>query len=478
VKLSDLPQCLETAPQSLPDADVTGIRNDTRKISPGDIFVAISGAAEDGHGYAQEAISKGASLVVTEQPMPPHIPHILVPDSRVALARLSARFYGNPSERLYMIGVTGTNGKTTVTHLVHQILESAGHRAGLIGTNHVLIGEQNLPAERTTPDAAALHQTLGEMTAAGCTHCVMEVSSHALVQQRVYGVRYGTAVFTGLRHEHLDYHRDMEDYFAAKRRLFDICDHAVVNIDDEWGRRLARMTEVPTLPYSAEGRQGGVWAENIQFRADGVRFDAVTPEGTAPAFWGTPGLFSVQNALAAIACGILRAIPLPQITAALAACRPVKGRMEIVPSDGGFTILIDYAHTPDALENALSALRPHCQGRLIALFGCGGDRDRAKRPLMGEAVSRLSDVAVLTSDNPRTEDPEQIIGDALRGMSGEPITAVNRREAIFKALSLARPGDTVVLCGKGHEDYQEINGVKHHFDEREVVAEYYSGTQI
>lgn len=476
MKLSELLESLDTMQIGLPrlDVEVGGVHNDTRRMKQNDLFVAIKGAAEDGHTYIQEAIKKGASLIVTEEALSDDIPHVIVPDSHIALARLAACFHGNPAESMVMIGVTGTNGKTTVTHIIKGILEAQPrNKVGLIGTNSIMMGDKKLPAERTTPDAVSLHGVFREMADAGCTHCVMEVSSHALAQNRVHGIRYDAAVFTNLRHEHLDYHHDMETYFEAKSRLFLQSDVAVVNIDDEWGRRLLPLVKGVPIRYSTGRDEGDVVAKNIKMLPGEVEFEVVTRSQISRARWNTPGMFSVSNALAAISCGLLMSIPLPEVTAALSNLRPVKGRMETVPVPAEFSVLIDYAHTPDALENVLSTARGQCKGRLIALFGCGGDRDTTKRPLMGETVSRLADIAIVTSDNPRTEDPERIIGDILSGMAGKPIQITDRREAIYKALSIAEPGDIVMLCGKGHEDYQEINRVKNHFDEREVVSEYW-----
>ncbi|MCL2083049.1 MAG: UDP-N-acetylmuramoyl-L-alanyl-D-glutamate--2,6-diaminopimelate ligase [Oscillospiraceae bacterium] len=447
------------------DPEAAFIRNDSRIVRAGDVFVAVRGAKLDGHDYVNQALSRGAILIVSEEKLTCAIPHIVVPDAREALARLAACFFGYPAKKLRMIGVTGTNGKTSVAYMIHGILEHVGHKSGIIGT---------IVSERTTPDAITLHQTLRDMVDQGCEYCVMEVSSHALVQNRVDGIRYHTAVFTNLQQDHLDYHSSMEDYFVAKRKLFFQTDWAVINTGDEWGRRILGTTNAGrVIRYAVRNEIAELTAGDINCLPDAVEFTAIYSGRNAPVRWATPGLFSVQNALAAIGICLACELTLEQIAQAMGELKPVKGRMERVPVPADFTVLIDYAHTPDALKNVLLTAKQACKGRLIALFGCGGDRDRAKRPLMGQAVSSLPDIAIVTSDNPRTEPPMQIIEDILKGMTGEPIVYPDRKEAIFEALRIAQTDDVLILCGKGHEDYTEINGQKLHFDEREIVAEYF-----
>lgn len=456
------------------DSEVDGIHNDTRRMKPGDMFVAISGSDEDGHDYVGDAVAKGASLIVSERTLDVSVPHVVVPDTRVALAQLAACFHDHPCEKMKMIGVTGTNGKTTVTHIIKGVLESSEkNKVGLIGTNYMLIGGDVRPTERTTPDAVALHGVFAEMAAQGCTHCVMEVSSHALAQSRVLGIDYQMAVFTNLMHEHLDYHSTIEEYFETKCKLFGQAAIGIVNSDDEWGRKLLRRGGFEKISFSAEGRPADVIAKDIKLLAGSVEFE-VEISGTVTRFvWRTPGVFSVRNALAAICCGLVSGLSPVEMSKAIRALPPVRGRMETVPVPADFNVLIDYAHTPGALENVLTTARGFTKGRLITVFGCGGNRDRTKRPLMGEVVSRLADVAVVTTDNPRDEAPGAIIGEILSGMQGQPLVIEDRREAIHTALHMARPGDTVMLCGKGHEDYQEINGEKIHMDEREIIAVFW-----
>ena len=472
MKLSVLLAALEISGH--PDCEIGAIQNDTRRVREGDMFVAVSGKDEDGHDYIGAALEKGASFIISERPLSGEIPHTVVPDSKKALALLAGRFYGHPAEKLKMIGVTGTNGKTTTTHIIKGVLESVpGNIVGLIGTNYTLIGSEVRPARRTTPDAVSLHEVLAEMVEKGCTHCVMEVSSHALAQERVHGVQYQMGVFTNLKHEHLDYHRTMEEYFETKCRLFDQTAIGIVNADDEWGRRLLERGGFEKISYSEFPDAADVFAREVKLLQSAVEFEAEAWSQSSRFFWRTPGRFSVRNALAAICCGLVSGMPLPDISIAMRALPPVRGRMETVPVPGDFSVIIDYAHTPDALENALETARGLTKGRLIAVFGCGGSRDRTKRPIMGEIVSRLADVAVVTSDNPRDEQPGHIISDILAGMSGSPLVLEDRHQAIHAALRAARPGDTVLLCGKGHEEYQELMGEKHYMDERKIVAEFW-----
>lgn len=480
MKLFTLLQALDTLQTNAPslDCDVDGVHNDTRLMKKGDLFVAIPGNDMDGHCYIRQAIEIGASMIVTERALDPSVHHVVVPDARAALARLAACMHGYPAEKLIMAGVTGTEGKTTVTHIVKGLIEGVtGSKAGLIGTNHMFTGDRELPSDRTTPNAVALHSVLAEMLSEGCTKCVMEVSSHALAQSRVLGIRYAAGIFTNLHHEHLDYHKDMEDYFETKSRFFNQCDKAAVNIDDLWGRRL--IERLPdAIALTCEGRECPghtvIAAEQIELRPDSVSFQIVEDNARHTIKWRTPGMFSVYNALSALACGHMLGLPFAEMARVFPTLPPVTGRMETLPVSGEFTVMIDYAHTPDAMENALKTVRGFTKGRLVALFGCGGDRDRAKRPLMGAAAQRFADVCYVTSDNPRTEDPEVIIREALAGMdtSKNVYAEPDRRKAIHMAMDGLEPGDVLMLIGKGHETYQEINGVKHPFDERDVVKDW------
>lgn len=471
--LMDLLRELETMETNVDlGVDISGVYNDCRRVTPGGLFVAITGSARDGHMFVGQALENGAKAVVCEKPLK-NVPYIVVPDTREALYRLGSAFMGHPARRLKMVGVTGTNGKTTTTHILYGLLKAAGYTPGLVGTNHVLYGGKEFPAERTTPDAIALHTLLRDMADAGCTHCVMEVSSHALEQRRVAGIHYETAIFTNLTQDHLDYHPTLEDYFRAKALLFRQCGIGIVNMDDPYGARLREMTCGSVLTYAAD-KEASFQAREITEASDGVSFSLSSGEERRTLRWGTPGRFSVYNALAAAAGALCLGVPLPVIAQALPGIPSVSGRMEVVPVPGDFTVIIDYAHTPDALENVLTTARGFTKGRVIAVFGCGGDRDRSKRPRMGEIAARLADVAVVTSDNPRTEPPERIIEDILAGMAERPpMVVTDRRAAVHTVLSMALPGDTVMLCGKGHELYQEINGITYPMDEREIVMEHW-----
>ena len=460
------------------DCEVKGIVCDSSQVLPGSLFVCIKGAVSDGHGYAAAALEKGACCIVTERPL--GLPkEFTVSDTHAFYGEAASSFFGHPSKSMKLVGVTGTKGKTTVTNLIKQILTEHGEKVGLIGTIQNEIGDEVIHAENTTPEAMELESLYARMRDAGCGTCVMEVSSHALEQERIGDSFYHTAVFTNLSHEHLDYHGNMENYYAAKRKLFSRCAGAVIGIDDEHGRRLLSELpeiagEIPVLTFSAESESADLYAKEIVCHPDRVEFIWVYQGHEYPVRFAMPGLFSVRNALAAAAACLMEGISPEAIVKALSDVRGVKGRIEIIPTGRDFTVITDYAHAPDPLENVLSSLKETVRGRLICLFGCGGDRDRTKRPLMAEAAAKYADFVIVTSDNPRTEDPEAIIQEilpGLRGYSTPHVTIVNRREAIEYAIAHALPGDTIVLAGKGHEDYQVIGHEKHHFDEREVVAE-------
>ena len=469
MKLQELMK--NTGAAGVPDREATGVVNDSRQVKPGDVFVCIRGAQSDGHRYAAAAAAQGAAAIVCEEDVGLEN-QILVPDTHLAYSRMASNFYGNPEKKLRLVGVTGTKGKTTVTSLIKRILTQSGQKVGLIGTIQNEIGEQVIHAENTTPDAMELESLYARMVEGGCTFCVMEVSSHALDQQRIGDSHYETAVFTNLSHEHLDYHRDMEDYFEAKAKLFAICDSAVINRDDEYGRRLLeRHPEAMTFSLEEEA---DLTAKEIVCHAESVDFLLCAGGVESRVHFGMPGRFSVRNALAAAGACLQLGVSLNTIISALSSTSGVRGRIETIPTGRDFTVITDYAHSPDSLENVLSSLKETVKGRLVALFGCGGDRDRTKRPLMAAAAARHADALIVTSDNPRTEDPQAIIDEILPGLEGfsVPYTViVNRREAIFHAVRTAQPGDTIVLAGKGHEDYQIIGHEKFHFDEREVVAE-------
>lgn len=467
-------EILETACDM--DMEVRGIAYDSRHVSPGDVFVAVRGYQSDGHRYIGAAMEQGASLCVCEEKPGCAIPYVLVRDTRRALALMSCAFFSHPSRGMKMIGITGTNGKTTTTYLVKHILEAQGAKVGLIGTNRNMIGDEVLETERTTPESYELQKLFDRMKRAGCTHVVMEVSSHSLVLQRVAGVRFDVGVFTNLTQDHLDFHKTMEAYCDAKAMLFDVSTVGVLNADDAAAGRLQAHTK-EALTYSAKDNANDLVAKNILLKPHGVEFIAVAEEGIARVSLAIPGAFSVYNALAALACAKALGVTLERAAAALATAQGVRGRAELVPVPAPFTVVIDYAHSPDGVENILSAVRAGARGRIVALLGCGGDRDRTKRPKMGAIAQKMADFTIITSDNPRTEKPEDIIREIVAGLdpSGKPYTVVtDRREAIVYALEHARTDDIIVLMGKGHETYQEINGVKHHLDEREEVARFFA----
>lgn len=459
------------------DVEISGISYDTRTIQPGELFVALTGYKTDGHRFLREAVEKGAAAVICHKAPEEPGPWLIAADTRAALAAVSANWFGRPADALTVIGVTGTNGKTTTTYLLKAMLEGVlGAKVGLMGTNQNMIGEEVIPAHRTTPESWEVQKLLRDMADSGCTHVVMEVSSHALALHRVDGISFKAGIFTNLTRDHLDFHGTMEEYRRVKGLLFRQTGTAVLNLDDEAGRYYASIVTCPALTYSENKDQADVTAKNIRLFPDRVEFEALTTGAIARVRLPIPGGFTIYNALGVIACGLALKLPLPQVCASLAEAKGVKGRIEVVPTPTDYAVIIDYAHTPDALENILTTVRDFTPGRVICLFGCGGDRDRSKRPVMGAIAAELADLVVLTSDNPRTEDPEAILADIRAGMEGSdtPCMVVpHRREAIRRALDEAKSGDTVVLAGKGHETYQEIGTRRRHLDEREEVAAYF-----
>ncbi len=461
------------------DVEVTSISWDTRRLEPGGLFFALPGYKTDGGLFIDEAFRKGASAVVCADTVtdPRCIP---VKNPRRVLAEASCAWFGHPAKKLTLIGVTGTNGKTTTTYLLKEILERVrGAKVGLIGTNQNLIGDQVVETQRTTPESYELQELFSRMVAAGCTYAVMEVSSHALCLDRVYGLQFAAGVFTNLTEDHLDFHKTMDAYRDAKGLLFDQCDKGVVNLDDEAGRFYLAQGRCPMLTYSENKDTADLTAKNLRLYPDRVEFEALSQSELCRVVLPIPGGFSVYNALAALGCCLALGISLEDAARALSQVHGVKGRVEVVPTPTEYTVLIDYAHTPDALENVLNTVRGFTKGRVLCVFGCGGDRDRQKRPIMGAIAAKLSQVPIVTSDNPRTEEPVAIIQDILAGFGPKdvkPQVEPDRVKAIHLALRLAQPGDTVVLAGKGHETYQEVNGVKRHMDEREIVADYFAQT--
>ena len=451
---------------------VRGITDDSRKVVAGDVFICVQGAHFDGHDKAAEALQKGACAVVAERDL--GLPRqVLTENSRRCHARLCANWFGNPTKALKLIGVTGTNGKTTTTKVIQQVLTAAGHKVGLIGTNQNEIGGEVLPAGNTTPEPMELQGLFARMRDAGCDYVVMEVSSQALAQYRITDEEFVAAVFTNLTQDHLDYHNDMESYYQAKRLLFNMTRLAVINIDDPAGKRLLSEVACRAVTCSTHAT-ADYFVVFVKNTAEGVRYWLRFGKKAYPVRFAMPGLFNVSNSMQAAAVCLELGLPPQEVFDALERCEGVKGRSEVIPTGRGFTVICDYAHTPDGLYNILPTVRSYTKGRLICLFGCGGDRDKTKRPLMGEAAAKLSDLVIVTSDNPRSEDPDAIIDDVMAGVSPyntECVRITDRREAIFHAVSIARPGDTILLAGKGHEDYQVLKDGKIHFDEREIVAQ-------
>lgn len=460
------------------DIEIQEVRYDSRAVQSGDLFVAIRGFAVDGHKYIKSALERGAVAIVCEE-IPADCtekPFILVDNARAALAELSANYFGHPAEHMTMIGVTGTNGKTTTTYLLKHILEQQGYRVGLIGTNQNMIGSTVLETERTTPESYELQALFARMRSAGCTHVIMEVSSHSLVLDRVRGIPFTVGAFTNLTQDHLDFHKTMENYRQAKAKLFQMCRKGVINLDDHAAKAMLQDASCPCLTFACENDGANLLASDLLFRSDGVTFTARYCNEEVNVKLGIPGHFSVENALTALGIALQLDISLSYAALALATAQGVKGRVEVVPTNTDYTVLIDYAHSPDGVQNVLRTVRGFATGRVVALFGCGGDRDKTKRPKMGAIAAQLADFCIVTSDNPRTEDPNEIIANILAGMpkDSDAIQVIpDRTEAIHWALAHAQKDDIIILMGKGHETYQEINHQKYHMDEREIVAEYF-----
>lgn len=457
------------------DMEIPAVTRDTRaEMAQGSLFVALNGFAFDGNQYIPKAVEKGAAVVVTAKRPEIDVPYVLVDNDRLALARMGANLYGHPSKDMTMIGVTGTNGKTSVTLLLKQVLEKCrGEKVGLIGTIENRIGDQVLATDRTTPESIQLQELFARMKEAGCKYVVMEVSSHAIALHRVEGIHFEVGAFTNLTEDHLDFHKSMDNYGRTKAELFAHCNKAVVNADSDWAQRMVEGKNIPVLTTAVDG-YADLKAENIVYSGAGSHFTAACGEKRVEVAVPIPGKFTVYNVLTVLGIAMQLGIELEDAARALQNAHGVKGRVEVVPTCGkDYTILIDYAHTPDGLENVLRAVRGFCKGRLIAVYGCGGNRDKTKRPIMGEIGVRLADLAIITSDNPRKEEPSAIIADILAGL-GEAknyVAIENRREAIHYAINIAQKDDIIVLAGKGHETYQEVMGVKYHMDEREIVRD-------
>ncbi|MGA8943199.1 MAG: UDP-N-acetylmuramoyl-L-alanyl-D-glutamate--2,6-diaminopimelate ligase [Thermoactinomyces sp.] len=465
---------------------ITGIQLDSRHVRPGDLFIALKGTKVDAHRFVKQAVAGGAAAVMVEEAVDvPEVPVIQVPDTRRAMAVVAAKFYGYPTQELKLIGITGTNGKTTTTYLIEQLLQHKGAAAGVIGTIQTKIRGTSLPTRNTTPEAVELQKIFRMMLDEGCEYSVMEVSSHALDMGRTRGCQFHIGVFTNLTQDHLDYHGTMEKYREAKSLLFSQLGSAyskelnrnpfaIFNADDKASAYFMKRTAAQVLTYGID-QPADVRAENIQFSSSGTSFLLKTFRGDVPVQIRLAGKFNVYNVLAAVSVALVEGMDLQQIQSGLAEIRGVAGRFEPVDLGQSFSVLVDYAHTPDSLENVLTTIREFARGRVICLVGCGGDRDRSKRPIMADIAAKYSDYAIFTSDNPRTEDPIAILEDMLAGVKSCPPERYkvisDRRQAIHEAVKLAEPEDVILIAGKGHETYQEINGVRHHFDDREAARD-------
>ena len=459
-----------TVDKKLKDIEITDICYDSRKVKEGSLFVAVRGFKSDGHKFIDTAIKSGAKVVVGEDDIDMEN-YIKVPSSRKFLAISSANFFSRPADKLKIVGITGTNGKTTTTYLIKQILELKGCKCGLIGTNQILVGDEAIDSERTTPESRELHELFKRMLDKGAEYVVMEVSSHSLELDRVWGIEFEVGVFTNLTQDHLDFHETMDNYARAKAKLFEISKKAVINVDDKYSSVMLKKAE-NVITYGIDNN-ASLKAENIDLCERMIIFETVLDGEVRKLRLGIPGKFSVYNALSATGAALALGFSGEDIEKGLVIAKGVKGRLEVVRTLTPYTVIIDYAHTPDGLENIINAVRGFAKGRVITLFGCGGDRDATKRPIMGEIAQRLSDYVIVTSDNPRTEEPERIMSDIIKGLKNENYIAIeNRREAIGYALDFAKEGDVIILAGKGHETYQIFKDGTIHFDEREVVKEF------
>lgn len=459
--------------QGITDREITSITDDTRKVIKGSLFFCVKGTKFDGHTVVTEMLEKGAVAVVCEHDLGLGDNQIITENSRKLYGEVCSAWFGHPEKKIKMIGVTGTNGKTTTTNIIKHILMKNGHKTGLVGTIQNEIGNEIIHTDNTTPFAYDFMALLDRMVKSGCEYVVMEVSSFGLVQNRIGSSHFDVALFTNLTQDHLDYHKDMEDYYQAKKLLFGMCDKAICNIDDHYGERLYNEINCPEYSFSTE-KNADFKAENISVKANGSEFDFSLDGKSYHVKTNMTGMFNISNVLGAVAICIQEGIPVNDIISAVGSYGGVKGRCEIIPTGRDFTVICDYAHTPDALENVLKSLKPYAENRLICLFGCGGNRDSAKRPEMAKSAEKYADKLIVTSDNPRDEKPKEIINEILSGLAGDvPYDVVtDRREAIYHALKTAEKGDIIVLAGKGHEDYQILENNRHiHFDEREVVSD-------
>jgi len=465
------------------DIDIRGISSDSKTAGSEGLFIAISGTAFDGHKFANEAADKGCVAVVLEKDIaiPDGIAKVFVRDSRAAAPKIAGNFFGRPAEKLKCVGITGTNGKTTISYLIDSIISAAGHKAAVIGTISYRIGGRVIPATNTTPGPIDLFGFMGEAVRNSSDYLVMEVSSHALDQNRVGGIGFSAAIFTNLTGDHLDYHKTFDEYFKAKSRLFETLDdsaHAVINIDDEWGKKLIRLTKGKVVTYGTR-LVADYLASDIKLSLEGTRFAINSPKGKLQVNSKLIGLHNVYNMAAAATCGMSLGFSAEEVKRGLEALKAVPGRLEPVDCGQPFKIFVDYAHTDDALSNVLSALRPLISKRIIAVFGCGGDRDRTKRPRMGKVASEMADFVIVTSDNPRSEEPQAITGEIAAGIAKKNYKVIlERPRAIEEAIAMAKEGDCVLIAGKGHEAYQILKNTTIAFDDREVARKICSAQKI
>lgn len=469
MKLKELlPKCNT----SVSEVEITGITCNSLKVKKGYAFVCIVGTVQDGHKYAASALENGAAVIIAQRDLGIEN-QVVVEDTRTVYSEICEKWFGNPADSLKLVGVTGTNGKTSVTYMLKKILETAGFKVGLIGTIQNMIGDETVASHNTTPDAYELNSLFALMKAKGCTYVIMEASSHALDQKRIYNLNFEAAIFTNLTQDHLDYHKTMENYLAAKKKLFRMCKTAIINNDDPYASELKEGLDCRIVTYST-GNDSTYSAKAIKYKPASVEYELVSDSIISHIKVKTGGRFTVYNSMCAAVCALELGIPLDRAVQAIGSLEGVKGRAEVVPSDRDFTIIIDYAHTPDGLKNILETFKECEKNRLIVVFGCGGDRDKTKRPIMGNIAVHNADYVIVTSDNPRTEEPMAIIDDILTGMAGTktPYKVIeNRIEAIKFAVSIAVKDDIIVLAGKGHETYQILKDGTIHLDEREVVAE-------
>lgn len=450
--------------------EISSVTDDSRKVRNSSVFVCVKGKKNDGHDYARKALERGAAVVICDHNI--GIRNcIVVENTREAYALMCANYYGNCHRKLKMIGVTGTNGKTTTTFIIKKILEENGYKVGVIGTVNVMIGNEKYPSDYTTPNPSVLHRYLYMMKMAGCDVCIIEASSQALSQERTYGIHFDIGVFTNLTREHLDYHGSMEEYAKAKAILMRNSSVCIINADDSFAEMMKRNAAEKVVTFAIDGN-ADIKAENVKLNHGGVVYTLACESGRYEIAYDVIGKFSVYNSLAALAVGIVMKVDMKRAVRAVAEMKTVRGRIEKIPNNRNIHILIDFAHTPDSLENVLKTVRDIYDKRIITVFGCGGDRDRTKRPLMGRIACKYSDLVYVTSDNPRTEDPERIIDDIVGNIDkNNYIRTADRTQAIKAAIVEAEPGDTVLIAGKGHERYQILGTEKIHYDEREIVKQ-------